>query len=78
MARKLCLIVVDSLRTDMLHRTVEAGDAPNFGALLERGELVPDCVSSFPSVTPVCSAEIVTGAGPGLGPTARRVTGSWG
>ena len=68
MARKLCLIVVDSLRTDMLHRTVEAGDAPNFAALLERGKLVPDCVSSFPTVTPVCNAEIVTGTGPGLGP----------
>jgi hypothetical protein len=67
-ARKLCLIVVDSLRTDMLRRTVEAGDAPNFGALLERGELVPDCVSSFPTVTPVCNAEIATGTGPGLGP----------
>ena len=68
MARKLCLIVVDSLRTDMLRRTVEAGDAPHFAALLERGEIVEDCVSSFPSVTPVCNADIVTGAGPGLGP----------
>jgi Type I phosphodiesterase / nucleotide pyrophosphatase len=66
--RKLCLIVVDSLRTDMLHRTVAAGDAPNFGALLERGELVSDCVSSFPTVTPVCNAEIATGAAPGRGP----------
>lgn len=66
--RKLCLIVVDSLRTDMLHRTVAAGDAPNFGALLERGEVVEDCVSSFPTVTPVCNADIVTGTGPGLGP----------
>ncbi len=65
MPRKLCLIVVDSLRTDMLLRTVVAGDAPNFGALLDRGELVPDCVSSFPTVTPVCSADIVTGVGPG-------------
>ena len=52
----------------MLRRAVAAGDAPNFGALLERGELVEDSVSSFPSVTPVCSAEIVTGARPGLGP----------
>ncbi len=66
--RKLCLIVVDSLRTDMLHRTVAAGDAPNFAALLERGDLVEDCVSSFPTVTPVCNAEIVTGAGPGRAP----------
>ncbi len=64
-ARKLCLIVVDSLRMDMLRRTVAAGEAPHFGALLDRGELVEDCVSSFPSVTPVCNAEIATGARPG-------------
>ena len=62
--RKLCLVFVDSLRTDMLERAVAAGDAPNFAQLLRRGELVPDCVSAFPSVTPVCSAEIATGTGP--------------
>jgi hypothetical protein len=60
-AKKLVLTYVDSLRTDMLERAVEEGRAPNFGTLLERGVLVPDCVSSFPSVTPVASAEIVTG-----------------
>jgi hypothetical protein len=62
-AKKLILSYVDSLRTDMLQRTVAEGGAPTFGALLERGVLVPDCVSSFPSVTPVASAEMVTGLG---------------
>ncbi|HEX6688231.1 MAG TPA: alkaline phosphatase family protein [Solirubrobacterales bacterium] len=60
-ARKLVLTYVDSLRTDMLERAVEEGRAPTFGALLERGVLIPDCVSSFPSVTPVACAEMVTG-----------------
>jgi hypothetical protein len=60
-AKKLVLTYVDSLRTDMLERAVEQGRAPTFGDLLERGLLVPDCVSSFPSVTPVACAEIVTG-----------------
>jgi len=60
-AKKLVLTYVDSLRTDMLERAVGEGRAPTFGALLERGVLVPDCVSSFPSVTPVASAEMVTG-----------------
>jgi Type I phosphodiesterase / nucleotide pyrophosphatase len=59
--KKLVLTYVDSLRTDMLERAVEEGRAPTFGALLERGALVPDCVSSFPSVTPVACAEMVTG-----------------
>jgi Type I phosphodiesterase / nucleotide pyrophosphatase len=61
--KKLVLTYVDSLRTDMLERAVEEGRAPTFGALLERGVLVTDCVSSFPSVTPVACSEIVTGVG---------------
>jgi len=60
-AEKLVLVYVDSLRTDMLERAVGEGRAPTFGALLERGVLIPDCVSSFPSVTPVACAEMVTG-----------------
>jgi len=60
-AKKLILTYVDSLRTDMLEEAIAAGRAPNFGALVERGTLIPDCVSSFPSVTPVACAEMVTG-----------------
>jgi len=60
-AKKLVLTYVDSLRTDMLEQTVAAGRAPTFGALIERGVLIGDCVSSFPSVTPVACAELVTG-----------------
>lgn len=61
--RKLVLAYVDSLRTDMLERAIAAGRAPNFARLRERGVFVPDCVSSFPSVTPVACAEMVTGRG---------------
>ncbi len=60
-AKKLVLTYVDSLRTDMLERAVAEQRAPTFAALLERGVFVPDCVSSFPSVTPVACAEMVTG-----------------
>jgi hypothetical protein len=59
--KKLILTYVDSLRTDMLLRAVAEERAPTFGALIERGVLVPDCVSSFPSVTPVACAEMVSG-----------------
>src|SRR6476660_432010 len=62
-AKKLILTYVDSLRTDMLLRAVAERRAPTFGALIEHGVLIPDCVSSFPSVTPVASAEMVTGVG---------------
>ena len=62
--RKLVLVMVDSLRTDMLEGSIAAGAAPNFAALVERGTLVRDCVSTFPSVTPVASAEMTTGLRP--------------
>jgi type I phosphodiesterase/nucleotide pyrophosphatase len=62
-AKKLVLTYVDSLRTDMLLRAVEEERAPTFAALIERGVLIPDCVSSFPSVTPVACSEMVTGVG---------------
>jgi hypothetical protein len=63
--KKLVLAVIDSLKPDMLDQAVAAGDAPALAALLERGTYIRDCVSTFPSVTPVASAAIATGCGPG-------------
>ena len=40
------------------------GRAPALATLMERGTYVNDCVSSFPSVTPVAAASIATGLGP--------------
>ena len=48
----------------MLLRAVADDLAPNFAALIERGSLIGDCVSAFPSVTPVACSEIATGVGP--------------
>ena len=48
----------------MLDRAIEEGRAPALAALRERGTYVRDCVSTFPSVTPVASAAIATGLGP--------------
>jgi hypothetical protein len=63
-SRKLVLVVVDSLHPENLDRAIADGAAPTFAALVDRGTLIRDCVSSFPSVTPVCTSEITTGAGP--------------
>ena len=41
------------------------GQAPALAALLDCGTYVRDCISTFPSVTPVASAAIATGCGPG-------------
>jgi hypothetical protein len=62
--RKLVLVVVDAMHPEMLRRAIDEDEAPTFGALLERGRMVTDCVSSFPSVTPVASSEMMTGTGP--------------
>ena len=65
MPKKLVLAVIDSLKPDMLDQAVAEGHAPALAALMERGTYVRDCVSTFPSVTPVASAAIATGCGPG-------------
>ena len=62
--KKLVLAVIDSLKPEMLDRAVESGRTPALKALVERGVYIRDCVSSFPSVTPVASASITTGLGP--------------
>ena len=62
--KKLVLAVVDSLKPEMLDRAIAEGRAPAFKAIVERGTYVRDCVSTFPSVTPVASAAITTGLGP--------------
>jgi hypothetical protein len=62
---KLVLVVVDAMHPEMLRRAIDEDLAPTFGALLERGQMVTDCVSSFPSVTPVACSEMMTGIGPG-------------
>ncbi len=59
---KLVLCVIDAMAPEMLQRTVESGAAPALAELMRRGRYIPDCVSGFPSVTPVCAASIATGA----------------
>jgi Type I phosphodiesterase / nucleotide pyrophosphatase len=63
--KKLVLAVIDSLKPDMLDLAIEEGRAPALGALRDRGTYIRDCLSTYPSVTPVASAAIATGRGPG-------------
>ena len=60
------LAVIDAMKPEALERAVADGRAPTLGALMERGLYVPDCVSTFPSLTPVAAAAIATGVGPDL------------
>lgn len=62
--KKVVLAVIDSLKPDMLDEAIEEGRAPALAALRRHGTYVRDCLSTFPSVTPVASAAIATGKGP--------------
>ncbi|MDP9376652.1 MAG: alkaline phosphatase family protein [Actinomycetota bacterium] len=59
--KKLVLAVIDAMSPAMLHETVAAGRAPTLAELIKRGAHVDNCVSAFPSVTPICAASITTG-----------------
>jgi type I phosphodiesterase/nucleotide pyrophosphatase len=63
MPPKLVLCVIDAMAPEMLDRAIASGAAPVLERLIAGGHYVPDCVAAFPSVTPVCSASIVTGVG---------------
>jgi predicted AlkP superfamily pyrophosphatase or phosphodiesterase len=62
--RKVVLAVIDALDPDALRSAVAAGRAPTLEAIMDRGSFVDDCVSTFPSVTPVAASAIATGLGP--------------
>jgi Type I phosphodiesterase / nucleotide pyrophosphatase len=62
--KKLVLAVIDALSPDALDRTVADDRAPVLAELLRRGDYVRDCVSTFPSLTPVAASAITTGLGP--------------
>lgn len=61
---KLVLAVIDGLAPAALEQGIAEGTAPTLATLMERGVYIDDCVAAFPSVTPVCTASIVTGTGP--------------
>ncbi len=58
------LAVIDALDPAGFERAIDEERCPALGALMERGTYVADCVSSFPSITPVAAASIATGLGP--------------
>jgi hypothetical protein len=62
--KKVVLAVVDGLGPELLDRAVAEGRAPTIAALAEAGSRTNACVSTFPSLTPVCLSAIVTGEHP--------------
>jgi len=63
-AKKLIMAVIDGLGPALLDRAVAAGAAPTIDWLAGEGTRTDGCVSTFPSLTPVCLSALVTGAHP--------------
>lgn len=62
--KKLVLAVIDALSPAALDRAIADGQAPILAELVRRGDYTRDCVSTFPSLTPVAASAITTGLGP--------------
>ena len=62
--KKLVLAVIDALSPDALDRAIADDRAPVLAELVRRGDYARDCVSTFPSLTPVAASAITTGLGP--------------
>jgi predicted AlkP superfamily pyrophosphatase or phosphodiesterase len=61
--KKLVLVMIDSLKPEMLERAIEQDKAPLLAEIVRRGTYIRDGVSVFPSVTPAASSSITTGVG---------------
>jgi len=62
--KKLLLVVIDALASDVMLPAMEQGQLPTMQALAQAGELHPACISVFPSITPAATAAIATGQYP--------------
>jgi hypothetical protein len=64
MGKKLIVAVIDGLGAALLDRAIAAGRAPVLARLQQEGDRTDRCVSTFPSLTPVCLSALVTGRHP--------------
>lgn len=62
--KKVLLIVIDALASRVVLPAMADGRLPNLRALAQAGELAPECISIFPSITPAATSSIITGVYP--------------
>jgi len=71
--KKVLLVIIDALTPGVLLPAIAEGRLPTFAALVERGEVNPECCSIFPSITHACLSSIATGTYP----TKHGIVGSF-
>jgi hypothetical protein len=62
--KKVILFVVDSLHPVVMRRMISEGNVPAFRFLAKHGTYLDRVVSSFPTMTPVATSSMITGAWP--------------
>ena len=62
--KKVILFVIDSLHPVVLKRILSEGNAPALRFLAKQGTYLDRVVSSFPTMTPVATSSMITGAWP--------------
>ncbi|MFW9941792.1 MAG: alkaline phosphatase family protein [Candidatus Thorarchaeota archaeon] len=65
---QVILIILDDVRAEHLFRWMKEGKLPNIAQLADNGVSCQNTVTSFPSVTLPCYADIITGANSGFFP----------
>lgn len=55
------LLIIDSLMTEPLQQAVNSGRAPAFQFLMEHGQLYPNMVSSYPTMSVTIDSTLLTG-----------------
>ncbi|NGQ94091.1 alkaline phosphatase family protein [Brevibacillus sp. SYP-B805] len=62
--KKIILFLVDSMMPDVLEKCVAEKKAPALQFFLEHGELIPDCVTVFPTMTASVDCSLLSGVYP--------------
>ncbi|MFX0041488.1 MAG: alkaline phosphatase family protein [Candidatus Hodarchaeota archaeon] len=62
------LIILDDVRAEHLFNWMREGKLPNITKIAENGITCENCITSFPSVTLPCYADIITGSNSGYYP----------
>lgn len=62
--RRVVYIIIDGMNRDALEQVIHAGRAPALAWLKASSSYVRDSIAVFPTITPVATASLVTGATP--------------
>lgn len=65
---QVILIILDDIRAEHLFKWIKEGKLPNISQLANNGIICKKTVTSFPSVTLPCYADIITGSNSGYFP----------